>query len=33
MMGDWVKDGVKLDVSHVKTAMAYFATIGVEGPL
>lgn len=33
MLGQWVKDGVKLDASHAKTAMAYFATLGIEGPL
>lgn len=33
MMGQWVKDGVELNVNHVKAAMAYFATIGIEGPL
>lgn len=33
MMGQWVKEGMELNASHVNTAMAYFATIGVDGPL
>jgi hypothetical protein len=32
-MDSWVKNGETLDAENVKKAMAYFATIGVEGPL
>lgn len=33
LMESWAKAGEKLDAEKVKKAMAYFATIGVEGPL
>jgi cupin superfamily acireductone dioxygenase involved in methionine salvage len=32
MLAEWVEQGVKVDAEHVKRAMAYFATIGIEGP-
>lgn len=33
LMDEWIKKGETLDAEKVKKAMAYFATIGVEGPL
>jgi hypothetical protein len=32
-MNEWQQKGEKLDAEKVKRAMAYFATIGVDGPL
>ena len=33
LMDEWIKKGETLDADKVKKAMAYFATIGVEGSL
>ena len=33
LMAEWARKGEKLDAEKVRKAMAYFATIGVEGPL
>jgi hypothetical protein len=32
LRAEWEEKGVKLDAENTKKAMAYFATIGVEGP-
>ena len=33
LMDQWAKNGEKMDAEKIKKAMAYFATIGVDGPL
>lgn len=33
MLSEWAQQGKKMDAELVKKAMAYFATIGIEGPL